>query len=445
MFRILGFAFALAGCLVPLSVVGQDAKPVAGSLMMAGKTYKLAHVVAYETKVSDEPETAVIASDRPISVETIKKSLKENDGSDDGLFLTQPHVRVLFDKAGEPTSVSAWAANFSTSTSGSGLTGALKVDGGRATGKAKLEKSGEGDFVRSFEFEFSVGMLGTSAEQAPQAAPLAKLGVSGKFVGNGKEAKLAFVSAVNDEEFGGKPGLVLIFSEKDHTKDKNPKFNVSFGRFGSALIVSCHEDGSIYGCQVSHAAHEKRGFSSIGDLESGEFQVAGGQVQGKFTTNGQQEVFGETWEAELTFAAPYKSQAKAPTTGRGDEPPKVASRPKPADEPKETKPKPEPTKTAGPTLKVKDLALPAGAKDIEYKALVEHLSFKSASDVKALVGELSKSLEGQGWKSAGGDLVTAKSSILHRERGEAELTIFVKPDGAGSTVTMFTEGLEWEE
>jgi hypothetical protein len=65
--------------------------------------------------------------------------------------------------------------------------------------------------------------------------------------------------------------------------------------------------------------------------------------------------------------------------------------------------------------------------------------------VKALVAELSKSLEGQGWKSAGGDLVTAKSSILHRKRGEAELTIFVKPDGAGSTVTMFTEGLEWEE
>ena len=439
MFRILGFAFALAGCLVSLSVVAQDAKPVSGSLMMGGKTYKLAHAVAYATKVSDEPATAVIASDRPISVETIKKSLKENDGSDDGLFLTQPHVRVLFDKAGEPTSVSAWAANFSTSTSGSGLTGKLKVDGGRATGKAKLEKDGEGDFVRSFEFEFSVGMLGTSAEQAPQAAPLAKLGVSGTFLGNGKEAKLAFVSAVNDEEFGGKPGLVLIFSEKDHTKDKNPKLNVSFGRYGSALIVNCHEDGSIYGCQVSHAAHEKRGFSSIGDLESGEFQVAGGQVQGKLTTNGQQEVFGETWEAELTFAAPYKSQAKA-------EPKKVAARETPADEPEKPAPsKPEPTKPAGAALKAKDLALPTCAKDIEYKALVEHLSFKSASDVKSLVGELSKSLAAQGWKTAGGDLVTANSSILHRKRGEAELTIFVKPDGTGSAVTMFTEGLEWEE
>ena len=426
-------ALALVGCLAA-SAGAEDVRPVSGSLIMSGKTYKLAHVVAYETKVSDEPATAVIASDRPISVEKIKKTLKENDGSDDGLFLTQPHVRVLFDKTGEPTSVSAWAANFSTSTSGSGLTGALKVDGGRATGKAKLEKDGEGDFERSFEFEFAVGMLGTSAEQAPQAAPLAKLGVSGKFIGNGKEAKLAFVSAVNDEEFGGKPGLVLIFSEKDHSKDKNPKLNVSFGRYGSALIVNCHEDGSIYGCQVSHAAHEKRGFSSIGDLESVEFQVAGGQVQGKLTTNGQQEVFGETWEAELTFAAPYKSQAKA-------EPKRVAAPETPADEPV----KPEPAKPAGAALKAKDLALPAGAKDIEYKALVEHLSFKSASDVKSLVGELSKSLAAQGWKADGSDLVTAQSSILHRKRGEAELTIFVKPDGTGSTVTMFTEGLAWEE
>jgi hypothetical protein len=41
--------------------------------------------------------------------------------------------------------------------------------------------------------------------------------------------------------------------------------------------------------------------------------------------------------------------------------------------------------------------------------------------------------------------VTRHSPIMWRKRGEAGLTIFVKPDGAGSQVQIFTEGLAWEE
>ncbi|HEV3005027.1 MAG TPA: hypothetical protein VGX78_11230 [Pirellulales bacterium] len=39
----------------------------------------------------------------------------------------------------------------------------------------------------------------------------------------------------------------------------------------------------------------------------------------------------------------------------------------------------------------------------------------------------------------------AKSAILNRTRGAAKLTIFVKPAAEGSTVTIMTEGLDWEE
>jgi hypothetical protein len=42
-------------------------------------------------------------------------------------------------------------------------------------------------------------------------------------------------------------------------------------------------------------------------------------------------------------------------------------------------------------------------------------------------------------------LITPASSILKRKRGDAELTIFVKPDSAGSEVKIFTEGLSWDE
>jgi hypothetical protein len=36
------------------------------------------------------------------------------------------------------------------------------------------------------------------------------------------------------------------------------------------------------------------------------------------------------------------------------------------------------------------------------------------------------------------------SSILKRKRGDAELTIFVKPENGGSEVKIFTEGLSWD-
>ncbi|MGE5191147.1 MAG: hypothetical protein ACM3U2_01515 [Deltaproteobacteria bacterium] len=66
--------------------------------------------------------------------------------------------------------------------------------------------------------------------------------------------------------------------------------------------------------------------------------------------------------------------------------------------------------------------------------------------VQALAGEFSKKLAAQGWKSdRSGDLVTPRSAILKRTRGEASLTIVVKPADKGSAVTIMTEGLDWEE
>src|SRR5204862_2460018 len=131
-----------------------------------------------------------------------------------------------------------------------------------------------------------------------------KPSVTGVFKGNGKDAKVAYVSAHWREPFGDKPSIVLVFTEKDHSKDKKPDFDAGFGKFGSALIISLHEDGDIFGCQVVHAAHQKQGFSSIGQIKTNNFQFADGKVQGELTTDGQAEVFGETWEVNLKFLAP---------------------------------------------------------------------------------------------------------------------------------------------
>ena len=85
------------------------------------------------------------------------------------------------------------------------------------------------------------------------------------------------------------------------------------------------------------------------------------------------------------------------------------------------------------------------ATDVEYNAVVEHVLFKSKANTKAVCAELTANLKAQGWTKEGSDLITPASSILKRKRGAAALTIFVKPDGAGSQVQIFTEGLSWDE
>lgn len=124
--------------------------------------------------------------------------------------------------------------------------------------------------------------------------------VSGTFTGNGKEAKLAFVTSMKSDF--GKDNTTIIFTEKDASKEKNPETAAMFNRCGSALIITVTPEGKVVGCQVCHEAHKKSGFNDIGTLETKDFKVVDGKVKGQFTTNGVKETFGEKWEVKLTFA-----------------------------------------------------------------------------------------------------------------------------------------------
>jgi hypothetical protein len=130
--------------------------------------------------------------------------------------------------------------------------------------------------------------------------------VSGVYKGNGQEAKLAYVSSKKGETFADKPTIVLVFTEKDHSKAKKPDFDALFGKYGSALIITVHEDGSVVGCQVAHTALKKSGFSSVGRIKMSDFKLENGKMQGKLSTGGEDEFFGDKWEVDIKF------QAKAP-------------------------------------------------------------------------------------------------------------------------------------
>jgi hypothetical protein len=446
--------------LAALAVIGgaatlfaqETAKPAKGegTLMIEGKNYPLTHVLAYETTMNEEDVIAVVLSGQAISSEELKKAREEEKEGQDPEF-KRPYIKLEFTKAGAFKLWSAGAGNTSLGRRSGNAAGELKLQDGRVIGKASQPNETEGMFPSGFDVRFDVALLRAgeslppTVKKKPGPAANVKSSVTGVFKGNGKEAKIARVSAHWREPFNNQPGMVLVFTEKDHSKDKKPDFNAAFGRFGSALIISLHEDGDIFGCQVVHTAHQKQGFSSIGSIKTNNFKFEDGKVEGELTTDGQVDTFGETWEVNLKFVTPLGEIPKEFQVADSKKPEEDAT-----DEPATTKPTTElnekaATVPAKDELNVKDLALTKDASDIEYQELVEHVVFKSKANVKSVCTELAANLKAQGWTKEGSDLITAASSILKRKRGDAELTIFVKPESGGSEVKIFTDGLSWDE
>jgi len=420
--------------------------PVEGAMLVGGKTYQLKYAVVYETSESDEKLVSVLVSDRRIPIAEIRKELAEHEGNDRMLLLSQPYVRVVF-KGGRPMYAMGAANGGNFGVGENAVQGESRIADGIASGHAKLEKNEDGPFQRAFDLKFHVpfGLDSTPRPSTTPGTPVKAL-ASGVFIGNGKKANLAFVSARPGEPFADKPSINLLFTEKDHTKDPKADFNASFGRYGSALILSMHEDGSIFGCQVAHAAHTKGAFSSIGKIRTDEFEADNVHVSGKITTDGEQDAFGQTWEVDLTFAAPFtRPAAKPAATESPAKPGPSAAMPRKtpgkaaAAPPAGTKP------AAAASLAVGDLPFLKDASNVEYKKIVQMLNFKSSTGVSALAAQMQKELSAAGWQVDGAELVNPSSTILHRKSGDAKLTIFIKPSGTGSEVRMMSEGLDWSK
>ena len=429
-----------------------QAKAGEGTLMVQDKNYPLTHALAYETTMDEAERIVVVLSGQAISAEKLKEARAEEKDGHDASF-NRPFLKLEFNKAGELVHWSAGAGISFMSNGPSEVSAELKSKDGRAIGKASQPNETTGNFHSGFDVRFDVALLGAGeslqAAKKPGPAANVKPSVTGVFKGNGKEAKLAYVSAQWREPFGGKPSIVLVFSEKDHSKDKKPDFHAAFGEFGSALIISLHEDGGIFGCQVVHSAHKKKGFSSVGRIKTNNFKFEEGKVEGELTTDGEDEFFGDTWEVNLKFVVPLGEIPKEFQVAESKKPEETAPD-KPATKKQTTEAalddvseKPM-SGLAKDQLKVKDLAVTKDATDFDYKALVKHILFKSNSNVKAVCAELAANLKAQGWTKEGSDLITPASSILKRKRGDASLTIFVKPENGGSKVQIFTEGLAWD-
>jgi hypothetical protein len=440
---------AMVSAMSVMMLVAQEptTKAGEGTLMLEKKSYPLKHALAYETTIDNEPAIAVVVSGQAVSSEKLKETREAEKEGGDGDF-NRPYLKLVFKTTGELKYWSAGAGGTMLGRRSGSATGELKLQDGRVIGKASQPNETDSMIPNGFDARFDVALLkaGDSlpASTTKKFGPAAnvKPSATGTFKGNGKEAKLAYVSAHWREPFSDKPSMDLVLTEKDHSKDKKPDLNAAFGRFGSALIISLHDDGEIFGCEVVHSAHQKKGFSSIGSIHTNDFTFENGKVEGELTTDGQVDTFGETWEVKVKFVAPL---GEIPKEFQVAEPTKTETKEATATtQESDEEVQPNESKSAAAGLKAKDLALTKDATDVQYNPVVEQLQFKSKSGVKSVCAELAANLKAQGWANDGPDLVQPKSSILKRKRGDATLTIFVKPENGGSEVKMMTEGLSWD-
>lgn len=200
----------------------------------------------------------------------------------------------------------------------------------------------------------------------------------------------------------------------DHFNVFQPHVKITFSKSGEASF--CNAWAANTSISVS------------GSKLKGELAEKDGRVSGKASMDYGEEEAERKSGFELQFDAPLivtpiAPPAKAVTKADDDEE-------KPA---------------AGPAPHVRDLPIPKDAANVEFKELVEQIGFETSTDVKTTAKTFAKKLDELGWKSDGSDLITPNSSIVKRENGEASLTIFVKPAGKGSKVTIMASGLSWEE
>jgi hypothetical protein len=148
-------------------------------------------------------------------------------------------------------------------------------------------------------------VLGTAGLVLSPTRGFAADTVSGRFAGNGKDAKLAFASAWPRDPFSGKETIVIVLTEKDHAASKRPWFDAGFGKLGAALMFSLtRPDGRLIGTQVVHDALKRSGMSVSGsDIKGEGVTMTADRVEGRFFTEKPGKFFDDAYELDMKVAA----------------------------------------------------------------------------------------------------------------------------------------------
>jgi hypothetical protein len=124
--------------------------------------------------------------------------------------------------------------------------------------------------------------------------------LTGTYTVDNTDGKLGFVRAVKGTAFD-QPATVIVFSQKDASKQEKPDDSAIFGKLGNALVITISADGNIVETEVIHSKLQAP-TSTSGQLNLNNYQVANGKISGHLSTSGAKEMFDHKWQVDLTFA-----------------------------------------------------------------------------------------------------------------------------------------------
>jgi hypothetical protein len=395
-----------------------------------GRSVVLKQIVAFAGKEGEDSRIVVVATSQPLSASTLQAIQEKAPSENYDLEITQAYLKGIFRDTGEIVALAGRASNGSFYQTRD-VQGEARLGTGNIV-QGSVQHQQDGVFAKKVEMTFRVPFnVGPVPAPTPVQEPPVQPTVTGTFTGNGQKADLRFISVKPHEPFNGQRAITLLFTEKDHSKDPKATIKAVFGEYGSCLILSVKEDGSIFGCEVAHRAHAKSPFTALGEIHMAEFDASTGNARGHVQTPGELDTFDQKWSVDLTFAAPIPKEALAPI--KEDPKPKKGST-------KDSLPKPT---TQGPQPRVDALPLPSKAQKIEYKQLVKQIKFTSPDKFQSVAQEVSRNFTGKGWKQTSPALIGPKSAIIKLSQDQASITAIIKPAGPGSEGTLFTENLDW--
>ena len=211
------------------------------NLNIGGRRIAFKNVVAVRGKSYREDRIIVVATGQALSADAVKKVRDKDAEENNDREIGQPHLKAVFEPDGKLRVVFGQGGNSSFGERGAPLEGQATVADSRIRGSVKLVKTG--DFAKEINFTFDVPIDAEVKVAGPaKLDPPVKPTVSGKFVGNGKNAAVKFVTVEEHEEFNGQPAVTLIFTEKDPATARKPSFDAAFGKLGSALTLNVSVD-----------------------------------------------------------------------------------------------------------------------------------------------------------------------------------------------------------
>jgi hypothetical protein len=185
---------------------------------MAGNSYKLPCVIAYEVCENGRWSTKILATQKPVKQQSLLANLKKT-GTDKNTEETpptwpQPYLQVVLDEDDRPRQLDLQADKTPGNGSGDELAGDALVEDGRARGTVKLKEPGSFfDKVYTAEISFDVPVLTRDSCPAKRLVGASKLANSGTLTIGNQTYNLQNAVAYAVNQFD-KPMTAVVLSEK---------------------------------------------------------------------------------------------------------------------------------------------------------------------------------------------------------------------------------------